>query len=231
MTMARLLLPSGKTFLYDDKGIKLWLALTFIERDTLLCTGKQSIPGFYWALSHFYTLRYWYSAVSSPSLQCSLYILGVVAIAECHITYASLVSSPCVSPRTTAPILWQQPLLIVLPQSDHTLEGNGGPPRFHQTWVPSLDQASRSSVDWLVQDLNFGKVWIYLYFIYKYATTRKNLLHSYHLNKGSNERYIISEAIEIIQYKGYGEIMLGYQPIHGLEVLCGARNPIKYISQ
>ncbi len=31
--------------------------------------------------------------------------------------------------------------------------------------------------------------------------------------------YIISEAIAIIQCKGYGEIMLGYQPIHGLQIL------------
>ncbi len=40
-----------------------------------------------------------------------------------------------------------------------------------------------------------------------------------HLNKGSSERYNISEAIAIIQCKGYGEIMLGYQPIHGLQIL------------
>ncbi len=29
----------------------------------------------------------------------------------------------------------------------------------------------------------------------------------------------ISEAIAIIQCKGYGEIMLGYQPTYGLQIL------------
>ncbi len=30
----------------------------------------------------------------------------------------------------------------------------------------------------------------------------------------------ISNAIAIIQCKGYGEIMLGYQPTYGLQILC-----------
>ena len=40
-----------------------------------------------------------------------------------------------------------------------------------------------------------------------------------YLNKASNESYTISEAMAIIQCKGYGEIMLGYQPIHILQIL------------
>ncbi len=44
----------------------------------------------------------------------------------------------------------------------------------------------------------------------------KNHLPSY---KASNERYTISEAIAIIQSKGYGKIMLGYRPTYGLQIL------------
>ena len=34
----------------------------------------------------------------------------------------------------------------------------------------------------------------------------------------------ISEAIAIIQCKGYGEIMLGYQPTYGLQILSDYEN-------
>ncbi len=42
---------------------------------------------------------------------------------------------------------------------------------------------------------------------------------THHLYKGSNERYTISKAISIIQCQGFGEIMLGYQPMHSLQIL------------
>ncbi len=38
-------------------------------------------------------------------------------------------------------------------------------------------------------------------------------------HRASNERYTMSEAIAIIQCKGYGEIMLGYQPTYGQQIL------------
>ena len=46
-----------------------------------------------------------------------------------------------------------------------------------------------------------------------------SILGSGNLIKASNEGYTISEAMAIIQCKGYGKIMLRYPPIHIQQIL------------
>ncbi len=71
-----------------------------------------------------------------------------------------------------------------------------------------------------MEKMNLGNInWLWTAMVTDDKTVLHILNSSYHINRGSNERYIISEAIATIQCKGYGTFMLGHLPICKLQIL------------